>query len=130
MNYKTIVSKGIIEYSRYDNKDFLKNYFVREYRRAKNEHYFTSKKDIEKWFAGCWGVATNWQLHITIEVRARKIELDKIITNIKNGVCTLYEDVIVPGDDDNRTALEKLEDERRELEEATTDSDRYNSYFK
>lgn len=85
MDYLEIVLQG---YFNENNREFLEKYFLREYKKAEKEQFFES----DEFFNGCLKVIENWEKYLQNKVDKRKLELNLLLSEAKNGTLT-YSDM-------------------------------------
>lgn len=78
MDFLSIVINGYFEEN---NREFLKEYFLREFKKAEKEHYFKSNT----FFNGCMKVLESWEKDLENQVSKRKMKLIQIITSAEQG---------------------------------------------
>lgn len=78
MNYLEIVLQG---YFNENNREFLKKYFLREYKKAEKECFF----EADEFFNGCTKVIEQWERYLQERVFKRKKELFLMLNSAKNG---------------------------------------------
>lgn len=78
MNYLEIVLQG---YFNENNREFLENYFFREFKKAEKEQYF----EADEFFNGCINVIESWEKYLQERVFERKHELYLVLNEAKNG---------------------------------------------
>ncbi len=78
MNYLEIVSQG---YFNENNREFLEQYFFREFEKAEKEQFF----EANEFFNGCIKVIEGWEKYLQDEVHERKKELYLMLSGAKSG---------------------------------------------
>lgn len=77
MDYLEIVLQG---YFNKNNREFLKKYFLREFKKAEKEQFF----EADEFFNGCLKVIEGWEKHLQDKVFERKQELHFMLNEAKN----------------------------------------------
>jgi hypothetical protein len=111
MNYLDLVTEGYFDEN---NREFLENYFLREYKKAEKEQFF----EANEFFSGCMKVIECWENYLQKEVFERKKELYLLLNGAKNGKL-LYDDL--EGKTIEQLRQETIENCEKELEDVRPD---------
>ena len=111
MNYLDLVTEGYFDEN---NRAFLENYFLREYKKAEKEQFF----EANEFFSGCMKVIECWENYLQKKVFERKKELYLLLNGAKNGKL-LYDDL--EGKTIEQLRQETIENCEKELEDVRPD---------
>lgn len=77
MNYNEIILQG---YFNENHRDFLKNYFSREFKKAEKENY-----SADEFYNGCLKVIKHFETEINMKYQKRKGELHFLLNGVEQG---------------------------------------------
>lgn len=108
MNYLEIVLQG---YFNENNREFLENYFFREFKKAEKEQYF----EADEFFNGCIKVIESWEEYLEEQVFKRKRELDLVLIAANNGTMKYGDLQGKTIEEKNRETIEYCKQELKEV---------------
>lgn len=84
MNFLEIVLQG---YFNENNREYLKKYFLREYKKAEKEQFF----EADEFFSGCLKITDQWKNYLQNMVLERKRELYLMLAGARDGTLSYGE---------------------------------------